>query len=458
MSFPKIHIILFLLLSLVLSFTLVAQKQEVKVELGENELLVNERFFIKISVRAEGSDVGEFPTIEGFTKGGRSVAHTEYKEGKKRGIQHTITQNYTAVSVGTFKLSPFNLLVNNETISLEGTTLRVSTEKPTTILETETIVTNIREDALILLSTEKKEVFIGEGFVVSLGFYVADANTVGWNFPTDLTTQVDAIARKIKPENCLESRTLITDVLEEKITINNKKYTRYKVFQAIYYPLNGNRVKIPAVELMMLKKIQDNKKAEIKKFTTQPLEINVKPLPEHPLKDKVAVGKFTLKEWLEKSKNKTGESFTYKFWIEGEGNFATINFETPSNDDSFDFFPSKINNVLKTGVKAGEKIIEYRIFPKLAGNYPLKNYIQWIYFNTEKASYDTLQSKITLEVSGEKIIAARSSLDDIYDNLENIPTAIPETDFRVLVKNIANVAVIGMVIALLVALQWKKNR
>lgn len=449
MRWAKVHILFFIFL--LFSHFIYAQQQAVTIEVGEKIIEPTERFTVKLTVRDKAYNVGDFPNIEGFTKAGKSVSHTTFREGGKKGIQHTITQNYLPTALGTFKYAAFTVKVNEQDIEIEGGSIRVVADKTKASQEPTEKPTNVKakEDALLALMVSEKEVFVGQGIKVTVSFYVSSQNTVGWDFPNNLTNQVEAIATKLKPENCLESRFTITNVTSEKTQIGTKDYTRYVVFQAIYYPLDEKQVVFPAVNMSMWRVNAKNIREVEKSFSTKPETIKVKQLPEHPLKNKVAVGNFYLQEWLSKSKVQTGNSFTYRLKIIGDGNFTTVGLDAPVNDSHFDFYPAKTENKIKLGVEHGEREFEYPIFPKDSGVFELKNYFQWVFFNTKTATYDTLKPTTKVEVIGEKVSQAKATSADIYDGIEDLNTAIETIDYRLLMKNIANVLIVAMMIILL---------
>ncbi len=192
-------------------------------------------------------------------------------------------------------------------------------------------------------------------------------------------------------------------------------------------------------------------------FTTKTAKLGVKPLPEHPLKDKVPVGSFYLREWLSNAETETGVSVPYEFRIIGEGNFATVNLPTPENDARFDFYPSEVKNNTSGGSLNGDRTFKYMVFPKDSGTIALKNYFEFIFFNVKTMAYDTLSSKVKLRVSGEKITSESRKRNDIYAELENTSSADVPINYRIILKNIANVLIISMMIALLFMMRKKKS-
>lgn len=443
-----------------LPFVGVAQQPDVVVSYGDNSIKMSDKFTIQLIIRDKEYNVSDFPNIDGFTKGGRSVAHTAFKEGTKRGLQHAVTQSYLPKAVGVYKLSPFSLKVNDKDIELDGQTIRVvsdangnSLTKESTENEMLDLNIEVKEDALLALNISEEKVVVGEGFRVVVAFYVSDLNTAGWDFPKDLNTQVDKIAQTIKPINCLENRLEITNISAQRTIIKGKKFTEYKIFEAIYYPLNENAISFPAVQLSMLR--LDTKKVGQEKriFSSKPDAVVVNPLPEHPLKEKVAVGNFYLREWLNDAKVSTGNTFTYQFRIVGEGNFTTVNLPTPENDQRFDFYPPEIKSNVGEGRLSGERSFKFAIFPKDSGTIALKDYFQWVFFNTKKGSYDTLKSNVTVKIEGGKIKTSTQNDKDIYAGLENVDSSIVPINYRTIVKNITNVLVIGMIIGSLYMLK-----
>lgn len=446
MNFPKLRIF-FRIGLLLLPFIAFGQQPEVTVTYGGNTIDVSEKFTIKIVIRAKEYEVTDFPEINGLGRSGRSVAHITYRENGSRGIQHTITQSYVPKKPGTFKLAPSTLTVNGKPINLPAETIRVTTE-PSVDVDEGVSTINIREDALVALTVRKDSVFVGEGFRVTVSFFVSDINTAGWDFPPDLNAQVDKIAQQIKPGNCLESRLEITSVKAERTVVKGKQYSQYKVFEAVYYPLNDKPITIPPVTLTMLREGDDTIGEEKRSFKTEPARLTIKPLPDHPLKDKVAVGNFSMREWLNKSTVETGTSFTYQFRIAGEGNFTTVNLISPENDERFDFYPPEVKGNDREGMLQGDREFQYTIFPKEPGEIALKDYFKFIFFNVQKSQYDTLSATVTVDVSGKKITSAQLKTNDIYAGLENVDASDVPINYRTVLKNLANALVIGMLIAL----------
>ena len=101
----------------------------------------------------------------------------------------------------------------------------------------------------------------------------------------------------------------------------------------------------------------------------------------------------------------------------------------------------------------GEKTFDYFVVPRKDGEFPLGRYFHWIYFNVEKAKYDTLRSAASLEVRGEDYKLTNLSLSGssgLYDNLENLDSGRETIDYKKILKDLTNI----VIVVLLVTMIW----
>jgi hypothetical protein len=151
--------------------------------------------------------------------------------------------------------------------------------------------------------------------------------------------------------------------------------------------------------------------------------VYVKDLPPHPLKDEVSVGNYKLKEEISSESINTGKSFTYAFTIYGEGNISAITRPEPNTNIFFEFYPPNIRQNINRGNNrvTGNKTFNYYIIPNEPGDYDLRKFFEWIFFNPTSEEYDTLQSEITIHVTGEskrnnQILS--NDMGTFYDQIE----------------------------------------
>ncbi|GAB4109532.1 MAG: BatD family protein [Thermoflexibacter sp.] len=469
-----------LVVCMLLSFPVLSQ--EISVDIGKTEIALNEALQITATVtNGQLTGAGGFPEIKGFTKiGTSSSSYTNIVNGRITQSQ-SIIQNYKPTKEGTFQIPPFTMSVNGKSVSFGGATVKVSAavqqRDPWDAFfgfgnsdEGDNIdYVNVKEDAFFAISSNKDEVFVGEGFNLSIAMYIADQNqaTMEWY---ETGQQLTDILKKIKPSNCWEENFSIEEIIPERVTIGGKGYRQYKIYQATYYPLNNKPIVFPSVEFKMIKFKVANKpsffgSAYQKDFTTfrsKPKTIRVKDLPEHPLKNQVAVGNFKLEETISSQNLETGQSFEYKFKVVGEGNISAIREVTPPKVNDFDFYAPNVKQQINRGggTVYGSKLFTYMAIPKEPGQHDLGKYFQWIYFNPTTQKYDTLKSNLILNVTGESKINVSIESNDrggFYDLIDEQENTLISMNRDEAIKGFTNIGIFSLLI-LTAFFALKKNK
>jgi BatD DUF11 like domain len=460
--------------------------------IGEKNITLEDPFIVTVIVKFVG-DVQTpdctFPDLPNFTKRGFSKSTARSFVSGQPVSTCTITQNYAAKKEGNLKVSNFKVVVNGTDLKSEGFVVKVgkiiSPEKKlpsneetplfkdspdnkedfTDFIEGNTKPElnnlNTKEDAFLSLSSSKLNPYVGEGFTVTLAFYVADNNMAEIQFDHN-EVQIPAIIKKIKPENCWEESFGLTETQQAQVIIKGKKYTQYRFYEATFYPLNNKPIVFPAVDFRLQKFITEKngyKKSSFVSFSTRPFRIIARELPAHPLRNEVSVGQFSWKESLDKYKVNTGKSVSYRLQISGDG--YNIKLPQTKNDSIFDFFPPKIVSSAdpKNGKIITTKSLTFQIIPKQAGNFALDKYFHWIYFNTNTEKYDTLKSKIILGVTGQTIQTADTPTAGrtVYDGLENEETSKEQNNFTKILKDEANILIVIMLVGMIYILLPNKK-
>lgn len=427
---------------------LLLQAQTIQIQLGPDEIGENQVWTISINVlNGQLRTYDNFPDIEGLRKRGTSTqSQTSIVNGQMSSSQSVI-MTYVPTRQGTIIVPPFSMKINDQATPSPGKRIKVgppvqaqSRDPFRSMFDNrdpfgnpgreETEFIDIKEEALLALTTSKDEVFVGEGFTATLSFLVADNNRAPMQFH-DLGRQLSEILKKLKPANCWEENFNIENIEGGPITINGKGYTQYKIYQATFYPLNTEPVAFPSVGLEMIKfKVAknpsffgQNRQEDYKTFYSKARTVRVKELPPHPLQNSVAVGSYQLDEKITATEMQTGQSIGYEFNVYGEGNISSIERPIISKDNNFDFYEPNIqqNITRDNGRVAGTKSFKYFLVPKEPGEFPLKNYFQWIFFNPAKKTYDTLKSQIVLNVQGESRLNQAIQSSDVgsfYDRID----------------------------------------
>jgi hypothetical protein len=440
--------------------------QELQVKVGSTNIALNEYFTITITLQNEQlKTYSNFPEIPGFQKRGVSSQSSTNIVNGQITYSQSIVQNYAPTKEGKFKLPNITLEVNGRKVQVAAATVNVGAAKQQQEYDTQVQdpfaeffgrggskeYIDVKDEAFFALTSTKDKVYVGEGFTITLAFYVSQSNKAKMQF-YDLGTQMQSILKKIKPANCWEENFGIDEIQPQEITIEGKKYTEYKLYRATLYPLNKEPIKFPALPLKMIKfkvaKVQsffgfNNEKQSFKDFVSKPKTIYVKDLPQHPLKDNVSVGDFKLEENVKNSKFITGKSINYNFKIVGEGNISSIKNPQQYENNSFDIYPPNIyQDINRSGlIVTGAKNFNYFLIPKEPGTYKLNNLLYWVYFNTKTERYDTLKPKLTLNITGESnknLAVGATDFNDFGEILEKYDNNFINLQKDEFIKWIAN--------------------
>ena len=442
MEFSFKNSIFFIVIALAFSLSNYSIAQEVEIRIGKNNIALNEYFTISITVKnGEIKSYSTFPEIKGFDKRGVSNKSSTNIINGRMSQEFSLEQNYQAKAEGTYRLPPFEIEINGVAVPSGGTTIRVGppiqrqqwdpfadffgrrNSQPQEFIE-------VNDDAFFGVSTDKNEIFSGEGVHIDMAFYVAESNRAQMDF-YELTDQLNNNIKKIKPKNCWEENFNIQEIKPEAVQLGNKRYTKYQLYSSTFYPLNDDDIFIPSVPLKMIKyKVAKQRsffgqshQKDFKTYYSKAKKIKVKPLPPHPLKDQVAVGNYKLIEGVSKDSYETGESFNYQFSIAGEGNIAAIKAPIKISTEGMQIYePNEMQNISRSnGRVAGKKMFDYYIIPEEPGEYNMRNYFEWIYFDISMQKYDTLVSNAHFVVTGESAKNTAIKSSDLGDYYERIP-------------------------------------
>lgn len=481
MKITKFYLILLFACIFIIPFV---SGQDIKVELGPGEIGLNETFSIKITISDEKiKSYDQFPEISGFQKQGISQSSSMNLINGQMSSTNSIIQYYKPTKQGQFILENFSIQVNGEPVSSQGKTITVTGAKPRQNRQRsndpfddffgrseseEQEFIELDDEAFFAMTVDKDEVYVGEGFNVSLAFFMAESNQAPFQFYQP-GRQLEKIIKKIKPTNAWEENFNITNIQPEMVRIEGKNWTRFKVFESTFYPFNEGEIQLPQIAWEMIKyKVAknpsffgSNRQEGFKTFYASGKNVKVKPLPSHPLKNEVSVGVFRLRENFEEKKVETGKGITYNFGISGEGNISAIKAPKRKNLKKINTFDPNERQQINRGAGrvTGIKEFEYFLTVNEPGQLALKDHFEWIYFNTNQERYDTLRPKAILEVVGEsRLNQAISStrLGGIYDLIELENNKLLNQRYKYYFSVFINLLLVGAVILLAIMIMKKR--
>lgn len=465
-----------LLLLLALSAT-PSRAQQVQITLGPDEIGENQAWTITVTVQNDRlKSYDNFPDIPGLRKRGTSSQSSTNIVNGQISSSQSIIMTYLPERQGLVTVPSFAMTINGTKINITGKKVRVGAPvqrqqttdpfsrffnrdpKEDFFGRGETEFVDIKEDAFFALTTNKEEVYTGEGFTATLAFYVSDDNRAPLQF-YELGKQLSEILKRIKPSTCWEENFNIENIEGETIEINGKDYTQYKLYQAVFYPLNAEPISFPSVGLEMIKyKVAknpsffgQNRQEDFKTFYSKIKKVKVKELPPHPLREGVAVGDYRLDEKVSGTRAETGQSFSYQFNVYGEGNISGIEKPVLGKKPEFEFYEPNVKQDINRdgGRVVGTKSFNYFMIPKEPGEYALGDYFQWVFFNPRTAKYDTLKSAALLSVGGESLKDEAISSNDLgsfYDKIASVDNTLQKRGgidwFTLLTYTFAGVALL----------------
>ncbi len=408
--------------------------QKIKIVLGPSKIGANEIYTITLTAQDQAlDDYSNFPNIPGFSKAGTSSSSSMRSMNGQVTNEASIIQNYMPEKEGTFKLPPFSMKVNSNTVKSPGATIVVGPPvdkqandpfgaNPFAYDPFEDFYKKGRDlpegkaDAMFSIQADKTDIWAGEGVNIIISFLVSDENQADLMF-YDIGNQLASIVKKIKPQNCWEENFGIEEINARKVKVGKKNYTEYRIYQATLFPLVAKSFTIPSLKLNMLKSKGSASffgapaGEEIKPFYSKPVTITVKDLPDHPLKGNVSVGVYSIEEKLLKKRVNINEGVAFEMGIKGEGNISYIQSPLTTKSEMLDMYPPNTQQTIQRagGRVTGQKTFSYLLVPKEKGNFQVRNAIYWVYFNSKSGQYDTLFPTSVIRVVEGKSASAGAS-------------------------------------------------
>lgn len=441
---------------------LMAQVPDVRVEVGETQLArPGDPFEIKVYIKnPQGRAEVIFPEIHGTDKGSTTRLRSNVALDGENFPQEIVIQQY--LFAGDYlEVRPTVVRVEGNNFDIPGFVIRVNkveddsvaTDDAEAHLNADPFIPEHldREDVFLTVRPTKSSVYLREGFGLYFSLFVAKDVRLFMEF-YDLDRQLNQIRKQLQADGCWEENTWIEEIVPRTVTIRERDYTEYRLYQSVFFPFIEKDVQFPSISLKMNMGEQGT---VIRTFYTRPVTVHVKSLPPHPLKDAVSVGIYELSEELSTPQTPMGQPFKYVFGIVGEGNIAAIAAPMTIPVQTFEFYPPEVTQSLQSTLRAvnGIKKFEYTLVPRQKGTFPLQGYFQWIYFDPLRAQYDTLRSMKMIEVTeGEGAVSETMvpmGENRVYANLERLNSAEVYRNYNVIFRIVMNVVVILMLLSAL---------
>lgn len=395
------------------------QERDVTIDVGKSRLTMQDELIYQITIengqtRSKPSLI-DFPALPGFKKDlQKRTFPIIFEEGRRRRID-VIQQKYLPLKPGSFQFPQFQILVDDQSFALAPRRVQVIDSIPGLSVKLPKLVGN---EAFLATTVSVPKAFVGEEVVLEIALYIPKQTSFEWDFPSDLSAQIERMAQRIKPLDCLENREVLSSVTAEDVNLKNQNFTKYRLFLSRYIPLKAGTFVFPTVEFKPLRKVRGEAefKAVFLKSSREMVAIEL--LPDHPLRDKVSVGAFQWTEKVNPKQIEVGKPVTYEARIQGSSSLGFATWPAPASDEWFDFFPESSTSKSLVGPT---RTFRFQIIPKKAGKVSLGSYFQFFFFNPVLQEYDTLKSSLDLVVQGDSItnLGSKSRSIDVYDGLRD---------------------------------------
>ncbi|MDR0941204.1 MAG: BatD family protein [Bacteroidales bacterium] len=247
------------------------------------------------------------------------------------------------------------------------------------------------EDFFTRVTVNKTESFIGEPIYVTLKLYTR------YNF--EVTEQAmpkfDGFYKKILYEPAVNETLYPT-----RETFNGREYNVFTFQKLLIYPQKSGDLLITPFELGAM--LYTPFSVVRTKGQSPQLTIKVHDFPAGKTANFTgAVGDFQVQAKADVETIAADEAFTFRFTVSGQGNLSLLQKPTITFPQDFEVYdPKVVDHFTSSAVgDKGNKIFEYVIIPRQAGNFEIPS-IEFQYFNPQTKSFKTLKTDVVpIEVS-----------------------------------------------------------
>ncbi|RMF63055.1 MAG: protein BatD [Calditrichaeota bacterium] len=395
-----------------------AQNLELNAYVDRTTIGVNQQF--ELNVELSGTDANrvpqpDLPDLTAFATfiGSSSSQNIQIVNGRMT-VSKTYTHHFIATKVGKFRIPAIVLRYKGRTISsdpIEIEIVKTSGGGPPQAGQNRgrREASNDLSELLFLKATvSKRRVYQNEPVVVSYKIYTA-VNVTNYGI-SQLPNMVGFWSEEFE----LPQRPrLYTEV------VNGRQYRVAEIKKLALFPQGpGEKTVEPLViecEVQLPRRRRRDLfdsffddpffgRSERRVIRANPVQIEVVavPLKERPADLSGAVGSFSLRAAVDKSRVKTNEAVTLRVDISGSGNIKILPQPKVNFPADFEVYDPKINESItrKGAAITGNKTFEYVMIPRFAGEQIIKP-IRFSYFDLASKSYRTLTTD-PIRVSVEK--------------------------------------------------------
>ena len=198
---------------------------------------------------------------------------------------------------------------------------------------------------------------------------------------------------------------------------NGRNYQTMVWSQYVLFPQHSGELEIPPTvyEGVIAQRVENNsgdifdmffnssRYVEVKKdLPTRSIKVNVKPLPQGKSSSFYGgVGDFSISSTISATDVTANDAVTVRVILSGTGNLKLVKTPEIKFPQDFDIYDPKVENkyTIKGGRQTGNKVYEYLIIPRHAGQYTIPA-LEFQFFDPKSGSYKTVKTdEYTLNVA-----------------------------------------------------------
>ena len=405
----KFYISLFLT---ILTFSVFAQKTELKVKVSKNKLGVNQRLRIEFSINKQGADDFTPPKFDDFRviQGPSQQISQSWINGKVS-FSKTYTYIIKPKRKGELIISPASIKLNGATINSKMMKIVVldAVDLPKNPNDPEYIA---QQNIHLVAEISKARPYVGEGIYVEYRLYVSENVSV---YDTSVT--------EAPQYNGFWNQEIKVNGFPVKQGKYNGEDYRYIVLQkALLIPTKTGKLTIDPMKMDIVIGVPTGRadffgnvitKNIRKEFSSPKKTISPKALPIEgkPENFTGAVGQFNFEVSLSKEVLKANESSQIKIAVSGKGNlklFELPEVTTPVELEKYQPERKEKVRIASDGLR-GTVTDVYTVVPQYKGKYKIPS-VGFSYFNPKTKKYESINTEdLYVDVTEGKEIPASTT-------------------------------------------------
>lgn len=378
-----------------------------------------ERFQISYTLNVHTNEKMQLSNVDAFEQIGNAQTGTSVKKSYINGKwsetrSYTETYLFRAVKKGKFKSPVATIVVDGKTISSKAHDIEVadfpefsgSAQKSQGRSSQQTLEEYVQEqmrqmqeldkqvrqgsrsasadDFFTRVTVNKTDCYIGEPIAVTLKLYTR----YNFNINEQVMPKYEGFYKKILYEPAANET-----IYPSTETLNGKEYNVFTFQKLLIFPQKSGELFITPFQLQA--DVQTSM-FNVSRKTTQSSQvaITVRDFPAGKSANfSGAVGEFSVQAKTDVQEVAADEAFTLRFTVSGQGNLSLLQKPHITFPSDFEVYDPKVIDHFTSSASGdkGNKIFEYVIIPRQAGNFEIPP-IEFQYFNPKTKSFKTLKS------------------------------------------------------------------